>query len=147
MEPPVACLTQLQAPHLGLCRFTAQGYANQSHSALAVPMALTFCSGHALFRCSLQMSCSFLCQCVCLYAFPPVEIPSLFSPAFWNLHVLLKTSFMYFILLQSYSRIYCGHVHNGLGVRQTYTQVWILASLTLPMAELHNQVKSQYPHL
>lgn len=37
---------------------------------------------------------------VCAYANPPVEIPSLFSPAFWNLHILFKTSSGYFILLQ-----------------------------------------------
>lgn len=48
---PVARLTQLQAPSLGLCRCTTQDHANQTHSAFAVLRGTNL----LLWTCSLPL--------------------------------------------------------------------------------------------
>lgn len=110
MAPPVACLIQLQVPHRGLGRFPAQRCAQQIHLHLSPPCALDMHVSTAAYRCHAPS-----CLRACVSDIPPVEMPSLSPLAFLNIPIFLMSDFVYFILLQNFSSLWCGNVCTGLG--------------------------------
>lgn len=109
MAPPLACLTQLQVLYRGLGRFPVQCWTQQIHPDLSLLCTLDMHVSTAAYRCHASS-----CLRVCVSDIPPVEMPFLSLLAFLNLPIFLMSDFVYFILLQIHSSLWCGNMCTRL---------------------------------